>query len=393
MNSTYAQKSSTVQKAADTKAASVFDSSAQNESLQRKADMANNAVQLVVRNIGNVVQRVGEANEAFEYYPDISGDVYKDRVPYNPQKICFTPYTGGEVKSAGFCGCFMMVFHFVDCGKGLDTYRLLISKESEPFTPVFDVPYVAHVPTNDRNQNMQKALVELEDRGLIKIEALFRPCWDAKAESENLEISDEANDLFNQDESKKNLDYVTKKGILALIAFTAGVEKNADNQWIAKKYSQEKRFNSAEDQNVNTLNFRWKNSLLEEKSAKQLDEETLATRICLYAEAHENEKLKNNVLKKDKIEKIYGALYKAYSLLKYNEIIKYWMQIIDNVLYASAVVSADPTSSIDKYKDYINILFDLMDSDDNVRTFVFESVDENLDVLRTKYLDYKLSNV
>ena len=45
MNSTYAQKSSTVQKAADTKAASVLDSSAQSESLQRKADLANNAAQ------------------------------------------------------------------------------------------------------------------------------------------------------------------------------------------------------------------------------------------------------------------------------------------------------------------------------------------------------------
>ncbi len=45
MNSTYAQKTSTVQKAADTKAASVLDSSAQNESLQRKADMANKAAQ------------------------------------------------------------------------------------------------------------------------------------------------------------------------------------------------------------------------------------------------------------------------------------------------------------------------------------------------------------
>ena len=45
MNSTYAQKSSTVQKVADSKAASVLDSSAQNESLQRKADMANNVAQ------------------------------------------------------------------------------------------------------------------------------------------------------------------------------------------------------------------------------------------------------------------------------------------------------------------------------------------------------------
>ena len=45
MNSTYAQKSSTVQKVADAKAASVLDSSSQGESLQRKADMANNAIQ------------------------------------------------------------------------------------------------------------------------------------------------------------------------------------------------------------------------------------------------------------------------------------------------------------------------------------------------------------
>ena len=45
MNSTYAQKSSTVQKAADSNAASVLDSSSQSESLQRKADMANNAAQ------------------------------------------------------------------------------------------------------------------------------------------------------------------------------------------------------------------------------------------------------------------------------------------------------------------------------------------------------------
>ena len=45
MNVSYKQKSSIVQKTADTEAASVLDSSAQSESLQRKADMANNAVQ------------------------------------------------------------------------------------------------------------------------------------------------------------------------------------------------------------------------------------------------------------------------------------------------------------------------------------------------------------
>ena len=47
MNTTYAQKSSTVQKASSTKAGSVLDLSSQGESLQRKADMVNGAVQRV----------------------------------------------------------------------------------------------------------------------------------------------------------------------------------------------------------------------------------------------------------------------------------------------------------------------------------------------------------
>ena len=45
MNITYAKKASAVQKADNSKAASVLDSSSQSESLQRKADMTNNAAQ------------------------------------------------------------------------------------------------------------------------------------------------------------------------------------------------------------------------------------------------------------------------------------------------------------------------------------------------------------
>ena len=45
MNIVYAQNSSTVQKAVNTKAISALDSSSQNESLQRKADLVNNATQ------------------------------------------------------------------------------------------------------------------------------------------------------------------------------------------------------------------------------------------------------------------------------------------------------------------------------------------------------------
>ena len=45
MSTTYAHSQTTAQKVADSKAASLFDSSSQSESLQRKADMANNATQ------------------------------------------------------------------------------------------------------------------------------------------------------------------------------------------------------------------------------------------------------------------------------------------------------------------------------------------------------------
>ena len=45
MKTTYVQKTSTVQKADNSKAVSILDASSQSESLQRKADMANNAAQ------------------------------------------------------------------------------------------------------------------------------------------------------------------------------------------------------------------------------------------------------------------------------------------------------------------------------------------------------------
>ena len=75
MNSTYAQKSSTVQKAADSKAASVLDSSAQNESLQRKADMANGAVQCKNERCGcgNVAQMKMEDTD-YDNYNDLYAD-------------------------------------------------------------------------------------------------------------------------------------------------------------------------------------------------------------------------------------------------------------------------------------------------------------------------------
>ncbi|OWV24609.1 hypothetical protein B7982_02555 [Fibrobacter sp. UWB2] len=85
MNSTYAQKSSTVQKAADTKAASVLDSSAQGESLQRKADMAN-AAQRVVQRVAldtNIYKSCFQNSNACVGAPTVEGDEVDNNVYYS----------------------------------------------------------------------------------------------------------------------------------------------------------------------------------------------------------------------------------------------------------------------------------------------------------------------
>ena len=75
---TYAQKSSTDQKNADSNAAFVVDSSSQSASLQRKADMANCAAQRVVQRDTGVVQRLGEADGKFRYVANLENNVYVD---------------------------------------------------------------------------------------------------------------------------------------------------------------------------------------------------------------------------------------------------------------------------------------------------------------------------
>ena len=96
MNSTYAQKSSTIQKAADTKAASVLDSSAQNESLQRKADMTNNATQRAEAPRPNNTGMPDNLKSGIESLSGFSMD--NVRVHYNSSKPATVPalaYTQG----------------------------------------------------------------------------------------------------------------------------------------------------------------------------------------------------------------------------------------------------------------------------------------------------------
>ena len=84
MITTYVQKNSTVQKVADSKAASLFDSSSQRESLQHKADMVNNAAQRAELQRSN---NTGMPDNLKSGIDNLSGFSMDDvRVHYNSSK-------------------------------------------------------------------------------------------------------------------------------------------------------------------------------------------------------------------------------------------------------------------------------------------------------------------
>lgn len=283
MKSAYAQKYEVSQCAMSHNAACVDD--------RRTVPVA----QRVVQRESGVVQRVGEANGTFVYYHNIGGDRLKDRVPYLPGKICFTPYTGGEVKSANFSGCFLIVFHFVNNNQGLMSYRLLMSNESRLFSPVFNVPYIAHVATGGIG-DAKVALFDAENRGLIEIEAMFKPFRNA----------------FDDDYYHKGLIHQSQETVNSIAAgvcsVTGGLHKDNMGRWCAKVYSQERivnfdrsRADNFVDQNGLTTGayegsfslflrdhpeyYDWNNQEREERrmDADRLDFETLATKAFFYA--------------------------------------------------------------------------------------------------------------
>ncbi len=242
-----------------------------------------------------VVQRMGEANGTFVYYHNIGGHKLKDRVPYQSGKICFTPYTGGEVKSANFSGCFLIVFHFVNNNQGLMSYRLLMSNESRLFSPVFNVPYIAHVATGGIG-DAKVALFDAENRGLIEIEAMFKPFRNA----------------FDDDYCRNGQIHQNQASISSIAAginsVTGSINKDARGRWCAKVYSQERivdfyRSFDAHFVNQNGLTtgayeggfshflrdrpeyYHWNNQERVDRrmDADRLDFETLATKAFFYA--------------------------------------------------------------------------------------------------------------
>lgn len=286
MFTTYAQKQATAQKSTVSNAAVVDD--------RRALPVA----QRVVQRVGGVVQRA-PSDGKFVYFPDISGEVYKDRVPYWYNKICFAPYNGGEVRSAGFNGCYMMAFRFVESNLfSMDDAEafnasLNIFDRSNPIPTDFDITYIAHV-SNDRTA--RDALFDAENRGLVQIERIFRPY---RSEVYDKPILDSRSLSPNNRIAEKS-GGGTPEMHACINKFTGGMEKTVGGEWVSYVYDQERLFN--EPPNLELTNFVWKNkNVIRYFDANALEQESIATKICLYASVAEhsnNSEIRNEASRK-----------------------------------------------------------------------------------------------
>ena len=209
------------------------------------------------------VAQMAPADKKFEYYPNLVK--YENRIPYKSGMICFTPYSEeeGEVRSAGFSGCFMMAFRFnSDFDRYNQVVRLLTNNNQHINTSKV---YIAHVANNAK-----ESLYDAEKRGLIFIEAIYRPY-----RSEEL-------DYPAKHSSQENV----SDGKACVNNLTGGLSHSGDG-WMANVYYQEKKYHKkSSDLSVfNMDKFNWENKPVPNRSldSESLKEVTLATKAFIYA--------------------------------------------------------------------------------------------------------------
>lgn len=166
-----------------------------------------------------VIQRKGEAKNCFKYITNITR--YKSRLPYTPGLIDFTNYQNVELLSAGFNGCFMMAFHFSP--KAQAYFREIIVDYNPISAPPVGSTLIGHI-SNDRDG--KQAFLDALERGLIVVEAMFRPYRNAVIERDNIPTA-WSDDLF------------PTAAQATIGSFTAGMEK-IGGSWTGKVYNQEK---------------------------------------------------------------------------------------------------------------------------------------------------------
>ena len=185
--------------------------------------------QMVLRGAGGAPRR-HPSKGAFIYYPDLSA--YNDQIPYNGEKIGFTPYFDTPVTCERIDEGSMVAFKFNERGNEnyLECFELLADPENFDLSP--GKKYVAFVPDNAHN-----ALYDAERRNIISIETFLH-------------------------HSKKD-----KHGHDSKKSFLSGDMKYTKNGWMANIY---RRFAS-------------KKKLIRALGVDALKKESLAAKAFLYA--------------------------------------------------------------------------------------------------------------
>ena len=284
----YAKKKSPVTKTADASAASVLDSSSQGESLQRKADLVNCSEQRVVQKIDGVVQRAQEADESFEYVTNLDDNIFingadgrggderfRSNIPFKDGKIVFSKYSGQPMQSCGFTGCLMMAFHFnEDVGKGIQpatSAKTLCPGFPEKNLTAND-KFIAHVFMSDLTNvtDTRTALYDAEQRGLINVDALFKPFVPRDSEI-----------IFNAAVSNQGLrNHLHENRPVKNDSFRGRMSLGGDGRWRADVLAETEDVYNAIKNNYTLYEEEKK---LKEFSTDELSFQTQATKVFIWA--------------------------------------------------------------------------------------------------------------
>lgn len=230
---------------------------------------------------GNVVQRTedDDANGKFVYVADFhtDKDKYHERIPWVPKTIQFADYDEGEIASAGFSGCFMMAFHFN--GEDIDpSFITSIQTTGDEPSLSEEKIYVAHV-----DNLVKKAAIDAERRGLITIEALFRPrnaaTWDLMGSPDRNFANEQLR--LEKDTSKERYGSIYA-GIADLTA-NMGIDPasvEGGRHWRGGTFRQE-RIPLGDKSDYH--NFEWINTRFVDYDASEMSVHTLASKAYIYA--------------------------------------------------------------------------------------------------------------
>lgn len=280
MKSTYAQKNEVNPCVTSRNVACVDDRRAVPVA-QRVLQRESGAVQRVKKEGGNdILEEDDPAYNTFIFQQYEDDENF--RVLYDAGgKIYFTPYNNGEIKSAGFTGCFMMAFKF---NENVVSSNLIENNSSNPLN--LDAFYIAHVPNKSR-----QALFQAEQLNIIDIKALIRPFRGQDIDANHV------NGTRLSEENKAS------EGRAAIHALTGGLQKNDDDEWFGNVYYQEKIYEENPYEKKDAK-FTWNNTVYRSLATQDVDRETLMCKAFIYATVADKSEKLLGVDASEKLEKL-----------------------------------------------------------------------------------------